>query len=300
MHQGRTIQSRSENSILAEARELADKTWFRGSISDVGGPTANMYGLSCGNAEANRSCRRASCLFPAICRHLESSDRRAVCLLRKVRAVAGVKHVAVSSGVRDDLMERQAAYFRELVGHHVSGLLKVAPEHFAEHVTALMRKPGRKAFDSFLRRFLDESERIGKRQQIVPYLISGHPGCTLSDMLELALALKELGFRVEQVQDFTPTPGSLSTCMYHTGIDPDSGKAVYVPRSDREKGLQKALLLWHQPGERNKVLEALRELGRDDLVSELLGGAGRGRNEKKVGASDGPRSRRGTAATKRH
>jgi uncharacterized radical SAM protein YgiQ len=300
MHQGRTIQSRSENSILAEARELADKTWFRGSISDVGGPTANMYGLSCGNVEANRSCRRASCLFPTICRHLENSDRRSAGLLRKVRAVAGVKHVAVSSGVRYDLMERQAAYFRELVGHHVSGLLKVAPEHFAEHVTALMRKPGRKAFDSFLRRFLDESERIGKRQQIVPYLISGHPGCTLSDMLELALALKELGFRVEQVQDFTPTPGSLSTCMYHTGIDPDSGKAVYVPRSDREKGLQKALLLWHQPGERNKVLEALRELGRDDLVSELLGGAGRGRNEKKVGASDGPRSRRGTAATKRH
>ena len=300
MHQGRTIQSRSENSILSEVRELADKSWFRGSISDVGGPTANMYGLFCGNAEANRSCRRASCLFPAICRRLESNDRRAVGLLRRIRGVAGVNHVAVSSGVRYDLMERQAAYFQELVGHHVSGLLKVAPEHFAEHVTALMRKPGRKAFESFLRRFRDESDRIGKRQQIVPYLISGHPGCTLSDMLELALALKTLGFRVEQVQDFTPTPGSLSTCMYHTGIDPDSGKAVYVPRSDREKGLQKALLLWHQPGERNKVLEALRELDRDDMVSELLGGAGRGRNEKQVGASEGPRSRRGTAATKRH
>jgi uncharacterized radical SAM protein YgiQ len=302
LHQGRTIQSRSENSITTEVRELAVKTWFRGSISDVGGPTANMYGLSCGNAEANRICRRASCLFPTICKHLDCNDKRAVALLRKVRGAAGVTHVAVSSGVRYDLLERQAAYFHELVGHHVSGLLKVAPEHFAEHITALMRKPGRKAFDSFLRRFRDESERIGKRQQIVPYLISGHPGCRLSDMLQLALALKAMGFRVEQVQDFTPTPGSLSTCMYHTGIDPDSGKAVYVPRSDREKGLQKALLLWHQPGERNKVLEALRELGREELAEELSGASGRGRNEKGA-AVGGPRNRRGaqqtTATTKR-
>ena len=221
-------------------------------------------------------------------------------MLRKVRAVEGVKHVAVSSGVRYDLMERQAAYFRELVGHHVSGLLKVAPEHLAEHVTALMRKPGRKAFESFLQRFRDESDRIGKRQQIVPYLISGHPGCRLSDMLELALALKELGFRVEQVQDFTPTPGSLSTCMYHTGIDPDSGKAVYVPRSDREKGLQKALLLWHQPAERNKVLEALRELGREDLAGDLLGAAGRGRIEKKTAVTEQSRKKQHTGAPKRH
>jgi uncharacterized radical SAM protein YgiQ len=274
MHQGKTVQSRSEDSIVAEVRALVDKSWFRGSISDVGGPTANMYGLSCGSPEANRSCRRESCLFPAICKHLESSDRRGVGMLRKVRAVEGVRHVAVSSGVRYDLLERQAGYFRDLVGHHVSGLLKVAPEHFAEHVTALMRKPGRNAFESFLRRFRDESDRIGKRQQIVPYLISGHPGCTLSDMLELALALKGLGFRVEQVQDFTPTPGSLSTCMYHTGIDPESGTAVHVPRSDREKGLQKALLLWHQPGEWKKVLEALRELGQEDRAAELLGGGG--------------------------
>jgi uncharacterized radical SAM protein YgiQ len=304
MHQGKTIQSRSEYSILTEVRELADKTWFRGSISDVGGPTANMYGLSCGSAEANRLCRRASCLFPSICKHLESNDKRAVGMLRKVRGVAGVNHVAVSSGVRYDLMERQAAYFRELVGYHVSGMLKVAPEHFSEHVTSLMRKPGRKAFESFLRRFRDESERIGKHQLIVPYLISGHPGCTLSDMLALALALKTLGFRVEQVQDFTPTPGSLSTCMYHTGIDPDSGKAVYVPRSDREKGLQKALLLWHQPGERNKVLEALQELGKEDMAIVLLGVAGRGCNEKKVVAAEHTRNQRErnqhSATTGRH
>jgi uncharacterized radical SAM protein YgiQ len=273
LHQGKTIQSRSEASIVGEVRELAGKSWFRGSISDVGGPTANMYGLSCGNPEAYRSCRRASCIFPAVCRHLACDDTRAVRMLRKVRGVEGVKHVAVSSGVRYDLMERQPGYFRELVGHHVSGLLKVAPEHFAEHVTALMRKPGRKSFEAFLRRFREESDRVGKRQQIVPYLISGHPGCTLEDMLELALALKSLGFMVEQVQDFTPTPGSLSTCMFHTGIDPDSGRAVHVARSDREKAQQKALLLWHQPSERGKVLEALRELGREDAAGVLLGGS---------------------------
>jgi uncharacterized radical SAM protein YgiQ len=294
MHQGRTIQSRSESSIVAEVRSLAEKSWFRGTISDVGGPTANMYGLYCGNPEANRACCRASCLFPAICRHLVNNDTRAVEMLRKVRGVEGVKHVAVSSGVRYDLLERQEAYFLELVGQHVSGLLKVAPEHFAEHVTALMRKPGRKAFDSFLRRFRAESDRIGKRQQIVPYLISGHPGCTLSDMLDLALALRTLGFKVEQVQDFTPTPGSLSTCMYHTGIDPDSGKAVYVPRTDREKGLQKALLLWHQPSERNKVLEALRELGREELATVLLGVSGGGRSEKRLTATEKNRGQRGT------
>jgi len=276
MHQGRTIQSRSEASIVAEVRELAGKSWFRGSISDVGGPTANMYGLSCGAPAANSSCRRGSCLFPSICKNLICDDRRAVALLRKVSSVPGVKHVAVSSGVRYDLLEKQPAYFKDLVGRHVSGLLKVAPEHLAEHVTDLMRKPGRKSFETFLRRFREENELIGKRQQIVPYLISGHPGCTLADMLDLALALKSLGFRVEQVQDFTPTPGSLSTCMFHTGIDPESGKKIYVPQSDREKGLQKALLLWHQPGERTKVLEALRILGRDELAGILLGPAAGG------------------------
>jgi len=276
LHQGKTIQSRSEDSIEKEARALAEKDWFRGSISDVGGPTANMYGLSCGNTEAGRSCRRASCLFPAVCRHLICDDTRAVRMLRRVAGVSGVRHVAISSGVRYDLMEHQPAYFQELVGNHVSGLLKVAPEHLAEHVTALMRKPGRKSFETFLRRFFRESERIGKRQQIVPYLISGHPGCTLQDMLELALALKGLGFMVEQVQDFTPTPGSLSTCMYYTGLDPESGRAVHVPRSDREKGLQKALLLWHQPAERGKLLEALRELGREDAAALLTGGGSRG------------------------
>ena len=270
MHQGKTIQSRSESSILAEISRLAAMPWFRGSISDIGGPTANMYGLYCKNSEAGKVCQRESCIYPNICKNLSTSDNPAVSLLRKARASKGVKHVAVSSGVRYDLMEQQKGYFSELIGNHVSGLLKIAPEHLVEDVTTAMRKPGRKSFDQFFKRFSEESERIGKRQHIVPYLISGHPGCTLADMLELALILRKMGLKVEQVQDFTPTPGTLSTCMYYTGLDPVGNKAVYVPRSDREKGLQKALLLWHIPDERRKVLEALKELGREELLETLL------------------------------
>lgn len=271
MHQGRTIQSRSETSIVLEISKLTEKKWFRGSISDVGGPTANMYGLSCGAPDGGAACRRSSCLFPSICPRLACSDRRAVSLLRTIRSQRGVNHVTISSGVRYDLLEKQESYFQELVRHHVGGLLKVAPEHLSDRVTALMRKPGRLSFETFLRRFFSENQKVGKRQQIVPYLISGHPGCTLGDMLELALALKKLGFRVEQIQDFTPTPGSLSTCMFYTGIDPETGRKIHVPRSDREKGLQKALLLWHIPGEHAKILEALKELKREDLAEELLG-----------------------------
>jgi uncharacterized radical SAM protein YgiQ len=275
MHQGKTIQSRSEDSVMKEVEALTRKPWFHGSISDIGGPTANIYGLSCGNPETERACRKQGCIFPQICKNLKTDDKRAVSLLRKVRGCEGVKHAAVSSGVRYDLMEHQPAYFKELVAHHVSGLLKVAPEHLAEHVTALMRKPGKKSFEKFLGQFRDENDRLGKRQQVVPYIISGHPGCTLDDMLELALSLKKLGLAVEQVQDFTPTPGTLSTCMFYTGINPENGKAVYVPRSDREKGLQKALLLWHQPDERKKVLEALREMGREEMAGVLFAGVGR-------------------------
>jgi uncharacterized radical SAM protein YgiQ len=294
MHQGKTIQSRSENSVLNEIEALTSKSWFRGSISDIGGPTANMYGLSCSNPDAERSCRKQSCIFPRVCGNLKTDDKRAVSLLRKVRGSEGVRHAAVSSGVRYDLLERQPSYFKELISHHVSGLLKIAPEHFAEHVTALMHKPGRNTFENFLREFRDENDRLGKRQQVVPYIISGHPGCTLDDMLELALSLKHLGLMVEQVQDFTPTPGTLSTCMFYTGINPENGKAVYVPRSDREKGLQKALLLWHQPDERKKVMEALRELGKEEMAGALF--AGRGREWGRARKQPGPKPEKPFAA----
>jgi uncharacterized radical SAM protein YgiQ len=188
-----------------------------------------------------------------------------------VRKTAGVKHVAVSSGVRFDLMERQPAYLAGLLAHHVGGLLKVAPEHTVDRVLGLMRKPGEKAFTGFLARFTAESRRLGKQQFIVPYLMSGHPGCTLADMVELALFLKRHKLKAEQVQDFTPTPGTLSTCMYYTGIDPFTGREVYVARADREKRLQKALLLRHIPGERRNVMDALRACGREAAAVELLG-----------------------------
>ena len=272
MHQGKTIQSRSNRSILTEIAALARKNWFHGTISDIGGPTANMFGLRCGNPDAMKQCQRESCIFPAICKNLQTDDKRAVTLLQSARSVAGVKHTAVSSGVRYDLLERQPAYFSELTGHQVSGLLKIAPEHLIDHVTDIMRKPGKRSFEKFLLRFREESDRLGKRQYIVPYLISGHPGCTLSDMLELALILKKMGITVEQVQDFTPTPGTIATCMFHSGIDPMTGKPVYSATSDREKGLQKSLLLWHLPAERAKVMEALKELGREKDAELLLGG----------------------------
>ncbi|GFO65609.1 YgiQ family radical SAM protein [Geomonas paludis] len=270
-HQGKTIQSRSEQSVLQELERLAAFPWFRGSVSDLGGPTANMFGLSCGNAEAGAKCRRDSCLFPKICKNLVTDDAGSSRLLAKARRISGVKNVAVSSGVRYDLMERQPRYLRELVSHHVSGLLKVAPEHLTDRVTSVMRKPGHDCFDRFRDAFQKESAKAGKRQFIVPYFISGHPGCTLSDMVDLALMLKRWGMRVEQVQDFTPTPGTLSTCIYHTGVDPFTGEKVYVARTDREKGLQKSLLLYHVPEERKNCLAALKECGREDAAAELFG-----------------------------
>jgi uncharacterized radical SAM protein YgiQ len=280
-HQGKVIQSRSERSILEEVGKLTAQKWFRGSVSDVGGPTANMYGTGCGNQQAREVCTRGSCLYPQPCRHLAVDDRRAAGLLQRVRKSQGIKNVAVSSGVRYDLLERQPAYLRELLAHHVGGLLKVAPEHLVDRVTTVMRKPGHAAFDKFLALFREESARLGKKQYIVPYLISGHPGCTLGDMVDLALALKRSRLRVEQVQDFTPTPGSLSTCIYHTGLDPFSGEAIYVPRSDRDKILQKALLLAHLPEERKNVLAALKACGREAVAAELFQGEGRNQSVRK-------------------
>lgn len=269
-HQGTQIQSRSEASILQEVEKLSRAKWFRGSISDLGGPTANMYGMRCGSSSARSACRRESCLAPARCPHFVVADQPGARLLRKARGLDGVKHVAVSSGIRFDLLTLQPAYLGELLAHHVGGLLKVAPEHLVDSVTALMGKPGRGIFETFLSHFRAESERIGKKQHVLPYLMSGHPGCHLEDMVELALLLKRYRLKVEQVQDFTPTPGTLSTCMYYTGMNPFTGKAVYVPRSDKEKRLQKALLLCHLPAERRNVLEALEACGREGAADELF------------------------------
>lgn len=276
LHQGKLVQSRSESSIIREARTLAAQPWFKGTITDVGGPTANMYAATCRDAAAMRNCRRPSCIFPSVCGKLRLADREVADLLKKVRAVAGVRHVAVASGIRFDLFPQQPRYVRELLAHHVGGLLKAAPEHFVDSVTSRMRKPGRDVFLRFLENFRSEASRIGKRQAVVPYLMSGHPGCSLGDMVEAALSLKRMGLKVEQVQDFTPTPGTLSTCMYHTGLDPYTGEQVPVAKTDKEKRLQKALLLYHLPGERNTVLRALKAAGREAAARELLARPGGG------------------------
>jgi uncharacterized radical SAM protein YgiQ len=232
-----------------------------------------MYGLACGKPAAGEKCRRGSCLFPTVCRNLVTSGKAGAALLRAARSLPGIRHVTVSSGVRFDLLERQPEYTRELLDHHVGGLLKVAPEHVSEKVTAIMRKPGGEAFERFLTFFRQENARLDKRQAVVPYFMSGHPGCTLNDMVDLALFLKRHHLQVEQVQDFTPTPGTLATCIYHTGNDPLTGREVYVPRSEREKNLQKALLLFHLPEKRRLVMEALRACGREEAARELFGGS---------------------------
>ena len=270
-HQGKTIQSRSAASLRAEVDRLAGHPEFRGTLSDLGGPTANMYGLECGDPAAQAACRRPSCLFPEVCSKLATGDRRAVRLLRALRAHPAVKHLFVASGVRFDLLARQPDYFADLLEHHVGGLLKVAPETVSPPVARIMRKPGPQAFEAFLDNFRARSRELDRRQAVIPYFISGHPGCTLADMVEVALFLKRHNLRVEQVQEFTPTPGSLATCIWHTGRDPFTGETVYVPRSTRERRLQKALLLYHLPEQRDDVLAALKACGREQAANELLG-----------------------------
>lgn len=269
-HQGKIIQSRSKQSVLAEVARLSGQRWFSGSITDLGGPTANMYGASSSNRSACMNCHRGSCLWPSICSHLTIEDRRAAGLLQAVSSIPGIKHVAVSSGVRFDLHDHQPLYFRELLAGHIGGLLKVAPEHISDHVLGLMRKPSRGAFEAFLSYFREESNRVRRKQHLVPYLISGHPGCKISDMVDLALFLKKNRLQVEQVQDFTPTPGTLSTCMYYTEIDPYTEQAIHVPKAVREKILQKSLMLWHVAEERKNIGEALRLAGREEASGVLF------------------------------
>ena len=268
-HQGKTIQSRSEKSVREELDRLSRHPEFRGTVTDVGGPTANMYGLRCSDPQAETTCRRESCLYPQICKHLDTRDDRAVALLRKLRKHPAIKHLFVASGIRFDLLNRQPNYFADLLEHHVGGLIKVAPESSSPRVTEIMRKPGPQVFEQFLQSFREQSLKLGKKQAIVPYFISSHPGCTLDDMIDVALFLQEHNLRVEQVQEFTPTPGSLATCIYYTGIDPFSGGLVHVPLNAIERRRQKSLLLWHLPESRKDVIDALRQCGREELIGRL-------------------------------
>jgi len=268
-HQGKDIQSRSEASLLDEARVLTAHPEFRGALSDVGGPTANMYGLHCGSPDARRVCRRVSCLYPARCRHLVVNPSRSVRLLTGLRELPGIRHVPVASGLRHDLLAEQSEYFGILLHHHVGGLLKVAPETLSAPLAAIMAKPGPQSFVDFLARFRSEARRHGKRYGVVPYLIAGHPGCTLDDVIDTALLLKRERLKVEQVQIFTPTPATRSTCMWHTGIDPETGRSVHIP-GERERRLQKAVLLYHLSENRSDVVAAFRQAGRIRELEQLI------------------------------
>jgi uncharacterized radical SAM protein YgiQ len=277
-HEGRIIQSRSPESVLREIESVRERTpGFTGVISDLGGPTANMYRLACKNPLVEAACRRPSCLFPGICPNLGTDHSPLIDLYRRARQAEGVKKVTIGSGVRYDLALTSPAYIEELVRHHVGGYLKVAPEHTEDGPLAKMCKPGIAAFDEFRVLFERFSHQAGKQQYLIPYFIAAHPGTTLRDMLALALWCKRHAFRPDQVQAFLPTPMALATAMYHTGKDPlrplrrRGGEKVYVARGENERRLHKAFLRYHDPENWPLLRQALLHLGRPDLI-------GHGRN----------------------
>ena len=265
-HEGRIIQSRSPQSIIQEIEQLKQDPEFKGVISDIGGPTANMYRMNCSRPDVREKCRRLSCIHPTICKLLNTSHGPLIELLKRVRHVQGVKKVYVASGIRMDLAQLSPAYMNHLVRYHVGGHLKVAPEHCDPDVLRLMKKPSIEDFERFAKKFHELSRAAGKEQYLVPYFISGHPGCDLKAMIRLAEFLKRTGYRPQQVQDFMPTPFDIATCMYYTGIDPMTGEKVYVPRGERERRLQRALLQFWKPENYFLVREALRLAGRTDLI----------------------------------
>ncbi len=267
-HQGRIIQSRSHESILREAEKLISMKGFKGYIHDVGGPTANFRHPSCKKQLDRGTCPDRSCMTPIPCRALDTDHSDYLSLLRKLRALPGVKKVFVRSGVRYDylLAGNNGEFLEELCRYHISGILKVAPEHCSPGVLALMGKPSIEVFLKFKKRFDEINKKINKKQYLIPYLISSHPGASLEDAVSLAEFLRDLGHVPESVQDFIPTPGSLSTCMYYTGMDPMSGKSVFVAKKGRDKSLQRALLQYNRPENRELVLEALEKTGRRDLI----------------------------------
>lgn len=267
-HQGRAITARSEESVLREAKLLTENPNFKGYIHDVGGPTANFRHSSCEKQAKLGLCKGKKCLAPKPCPALQTDHSEYLHLLRSLRSLPKVKRVFIRSGIRFDyLMEdKDDSFFKELVQHHVSGQLKVAPEHCSAPVLDCMGKPHIEVYKAFQKRFFQITKSIGKEQYLVPYLMSSHPGSTLRDAVELALFLKEEHLRPEQVQDFYPTPGTISTCMFYTGLDPYTLKEVYVPRTDREKAMQRALLQYFNPKNHALVVAALKQAGRADLI----------------------------------
>ena len=267
-HQGRHVTSRSKESVLEEARSFVDNPRFKGYIHDVGGPTANFRGPSCEKQLKSGLCRGRKCLSPKPCPNLKADHSEYVEILREMREIPGIKKVFVRSGIRYDylLADKDTNFMDELVRYHISGQLKVAPEHCSNHVLAKMGKPPIEVFDRFCRQFFQATKRAGKEQYLVPYLMSSHPGSTLQDAIQLAMYLKKNHIHPEQVQDFYPTPGTPSTCMFYTGLDPATLEPVFVPKSPEEKRLQRALLQYYKPENRRTIIEALQRAGREDLI----------------------------------
>jgi uncharacterized radical SAM protein YgiQ len=276
-HQGRTVTSRSHESVIREAEEFTRHPLFKGYVHDVGGPTANFRNPSCAKQLKNGLCKDKNCLTPKPCANLNADHSDYLALLRKLRAIPGVKKVFIRSGIRFDflLQDKSGEFFAELVKHHISGQLKVAPEHCVDEVLACMGKPQVSVYEQFMDKYRKLNEKYRKEQYVVPYLMSSHPGCTLNDAVRLAEYLHKSNIRARQVQDFYPTPGTLSTCMYYTGLDPRDMSEVYVPRGYHEKEMQRALLQWHRPENRSLVLEALTKTGRKDLIARFFGKQGR-------------------------
>ncbi|MCW6077962.1 YgiQ family radical SAM protein [Clostridium sporogenes] len=267
-HQGRVIQNRSQDSILKEANMMTNMKDFKGYIHDVGGPTANFRHRACKVQEEHGTCKSKQCVFPKACKNLIVDHKEYLSLLRKIRKIPNVKKVFIRSGIRFDYLmyDKNDEFFKELCEHHISGQLKVAPEHISDKVLNLMGKPTRNVYDSFVKKYYDINKKIHKNQFLVPYLMSSHPGSDLKAAIELAQYIKKMGYTPEQVQDFYPTPGSLSTTMYYTGINPLTEEKVYVPKDQKEKSMQRALLQFSIPDNYDLVKEALIKAHREDLI----------------------------------
>lgn len=267
-HQGRIVQSRSHESIINEAKKITWEPDFKGYIHDVGGPTADFRKPACEKQLKSGACKDRQCLFPTPCKNLVADHTDYLSLLRKLRSLDRVKKVFVRSGLRYDyiMADKNDEFFKELCQHHVSGQLKVAPEHVSANALKYMGKPAGGVYEKFAKKYADINKKLGKEQYIVPYLMSSHPGSTLNDAIELALFLKKNNLNPRQVQDFYPTPGTISTAMFYTGIDPRTGKSVYVARDPKEKAMQRALLQYKDKSNRKLVLEALKLAGREDLI----------------------------------
>ena len=271
LHQGRFIQERSPESVEKEARALLDTPRHPGNISDLGAPSANMYGLHGRDMNVCRACRKLSCVHPVICPNLGTDHRPLLALMRRIRALKGLKKAFVASGIRMDLALECGEYISEIARFHTGGQLKVAPEHISPGVLSVMKKPSVEVFKEFADKFLAESKRAGKEQYLVLYFISAHPGSTLEDMAELALFLKERGIRPQQINDFLPAPMEYATSIYFTGLDPFTLEPVYVPKKEEERRMQRALLQYFKPENRPLVMKALRAINRPDLIKKLLG-----------------------------